>query len=169
MIIKQIRINGLRGFSQEQTLSLGIPNSKLGSGLTVIVGANNSGKSTIYEAFRAITQHSPPSISEGRRNKLVDSIKITIFDNEDKSLILETIAQKGSETSFIEKGISPTNLKFFTLPSRRTFSPFFSKSLWNREQYIQNAQLPPTRGGLIDNFAYRLFAIQKILKNLMKS
>ncbi|WP_296621220.1 AAA family ATPase [Marivirga sp.] len=53
MGFSKIDIIGLRGFSDNQTLNFGQPNGREGSGLTVIVGPNNSGKSTIYEAFRA--------------------------------------------------------------------------------------------------------------------
>lgn len=158
----KIEILGLRGFSDNQTLNLGVPNSSPGSGLTVIVGPNNSGKSTIYEAFRAISENNPSSFTEGRRNKIAgDKIEIIITKVDNTFLTLKTGESGGSETIFAENGLSKIEVKFYTLPSRRTFSPFFGKSSWNREDYILNSKLPAVRGGQLDNFPYRLFTIQQ--------
>lgn len=56
--VKCIEISGLRGFSAGQRLDLAVPNGQVGSGLTIIAGQNNSGKSTIVEAFGAIAGRS---------------------------------------------------------------------------------------------------------------
>ena len=48
MIFKKFTISGYRCFSDEQTLRFGILESdKTGSGITYIVGANNTGKTTL--------------------------------------------------------------------------------------------------------------------------
>ena len=52
-MIKSVTIHGLRGFGQERTIQFAIPNDTLGSGLTILVGGNNTGKTTILEALRA--------------------------------------------------------------------------------------------------------------------
>lgn len=79
---KELKIKGLRGFGTEQTLNLAVPvDDKEGSGLTIIVGANNSGKSTIWEAFRALSGQQDVSFTEGQRNKNANhQIKISISD-----------------------------------------------------------------------------------------
>ncbi|KAA6325679.1 hypothetical protein EZS27_025136 [termite gut metagenome] len=162
MNYKNIEIIGLRGFADKQTLNIAVPNGQLGSGLSVIVGPNNSGKSTIYEAFRAISQNNPPSITEGRRNKDAgDRIEIKLFTTDETSLELKTVATGGSETVFHENELHRHTVKILTLPSRRTFSPFFNKSSWNREQYINNSTLAVVRGAQLDSFPYRLFEIQQ--------
>jgi AAA15 family ATPase/GTPase len=76
-----IDISGFRGFATSQRLELAIPNGKVGSGLTIVVGQNNAGKSTITEAFAAVAGQ--PSIirhfSEGKRNKAAgDRVSITL-------------------------------------------------------------------------------------------
>lgn len=145
-----------------QTLNLAIPNGNEGSGLTCIVGPNNSGKSTIYESFRAISQNNPPSFTEGRRNKVAgDRTEIKLSKNDGTSLELKTVANGGSETIFHENGLSKNKVKILTLPSRRTFSPFFGKSSWNRDEYIRSSELSAVRGSQFDGFAYRLFTIQQ--------
>lgn len=162
MSYNKIEILGLRGYSDRQTLNLGIPDGREGSGLTCIVGPNNSGKSTIYEAFRAVSQNNPPSFTEGRRNKVAgDKVEIKLSKNDGTFLELKTAVNGGSETGFHENGLSKNNVKILTLPSRRTFSPFFSKSLWNRDQYINSSELSAVRGSQFDSFAYRLFTIQQ--------
>lgn len=162
MSYSKIEIIGLRGYSDKQVLNLAIPNGNEGSGLTCIVGPNNSGKSTIYESFRAISQNNPPSFTEGRRNKVAgDKAEIKLSKIDGTSIELITSVNGGSETSFHENGLNINNVNILTLPSRRTFSPFFGKSSLNREQYINGSELSPVRGSQFDRFAYRLFTIQE--------
>ena len=170
MNYSKIRIHGFRGYSSNQTLKLAIPNNKYGSGLTVVLGPNNSGKSTIFEAFKAISQNSPPSITEGRRNKKAkERVKIELFSHSDRSsLLLETIVSGGSETIFKSKGIEKDQVKIMSLPSRRTFSPFFGKGSHTREQFIRSSGFPPVRGAQLDNFSNRIFNIQKSPEQLEK-
>lgn len=162
MNYSKIEILGLRGFSEKQSLIIATPNGNLGSGLTVIVGPNNSGKSTIYEAFRAMSQIEPSSFTEGRRNKLAgDKITISIYNTEGNSLTLKTTVNGGSETEYQLNGLKKEEVKFVTLPSRRTFNPFFGKSSYDRVTYINQSRLESVRGSQLDNFSYRLFQIQK--------
>lgn len=162
MSYSKLEIIGLRGFSDKQSLNLAIPNGKEGSGLTCIVGPNNSGKSTIYESFRAISQNNPPSFTEGRRNKVAgDKAEIKLIKIDGTYIELKTTVNGGSETSFHEFGLNKNNVKILTLPSRRTFSPFFGKNAWNRDQYISSSELSAVRGSQFDNFAWRLFTIQQ--------
>lgn len=52
MFIETLKLSYFKGFSCENTtLNFSIPNSKLGSGLNIFIGENNSGKSTIFEAI----------------------------------------------------------------------------------------------------------------------
>ncbi len=105
MSYSKIEIKGLRGYGDKQTLNLAKPNGNKGSGLTSIVGPNNSGKSTIYESFRAISQNNPPSFTEGRRNKVAgDKVEIKLSKNDGTSIVLKTTVNGGSETSFLESG-----------------------------------------------------------------
>jgi predicted ATP-dependent endonuclease of OLD family len=167
MSYKKIEIKGLRGFSDKQTLNFGLNSGQLGSGLTVIVGPNNSGKSTIFESIRAISQNDPPSFTEGKRNKKSgDTIEISLYKDDNVFLTLKTTGAGGSETSFEEKGLTKNSVNVFSLPSRRTFSPYFNKSQQDRGVYIGQIQLNATRGSNLDSFAYRLFNIQKSAEQL---
>lgn len=58
MSIKRLTINGLRGFSDETNIKFAVPdNITPGSGLTVLVGPNNSDKSTIIEAIHLLNSN----------------------------------------------------------------------------------------------------------------
>lgn len=51
-MIKELSISGFRGFGQTQAIKFSIPdNERVGSGLTIITGANNAGKTTIIESI----------------------------------------------------------------------------------------------------------------------
>lgn len=57
MNIKRLKIKGLRGFSKSETIDFAIPDGEHnGSGMTVFVGPNNGGKSTIIEAINYFTK-----------------------------------------------------------------------------------------------------------------
>ena len=160
MNFSNITIFGYRGFEVEQEIQLAIPNGSYGSGLTVLVGPNNSGKSTIVESFRAMSQRNTPSFTEGKRNRNSgDIVSIKIRDTENNELELRTVERGGSESTRIENGISDNDIRIFTLPSRRAFSPYFSKGAQTREVYIVNSTLPAIRGQEMPNFYTRLFNI----------
>jgi len=157
----KLEILGLRGFSTRQTLHFAVPNGQPGSGLTILVGPNNSGKTTIFEALRALSQYTAPSFTEGRRNKSAGGrIEIEIFDLEGNSLSLRTITSGGSESMYVSNGLKNEQIKFYTLPSKRNFDTFFSKNPWTRDTFIRNTRLPAQRGRPSNEFTYRLFEIE---------
>lgn len=77
-MVKSIFIHGLRGFGEARTIEFAIPNGETGSGITFIVGGNNSGKTTILEALRSFNcyTHNKPSFSERKRNKKCEQGKV---------------------------------------------------------------------------------------------
>ena len=171
MKVSSIEILGLRGFGTCQRLELAIPNGKQGSGLTTIVGPNNSGKSTIVEALRVFSTQIPQSFSEGKRNKRAgDSVNLKIDNGEDQILELRTVQTGGSETEWISgNGIHWDNI--LVLPSRRHFIPYFGKGSSNRSNYTHALSTHQQRGDFINEFSSRLFTIQenrKDFNNILK-
>ena len=155
MSLEKIEIIGFRGFSSNQIVQFSIPNGALGSGLTIITGANNSGKSSIIECLKARGGYQSPSFTVGARNSSVDRVDITYF-----------IDGKEEKISSLKKGSSETikdevnnHFQVFVLPSRRAFDPFFGRGAHTREQYLQNTELPAQRSSMMNNFQYRLFNI----------
>lgn len=162
MAIENIEILGLRGFSINQILQIAKPSGVPGSGLTILVGPNNAGKSTVIEAIRAFSQKEPPSFTIGKRNDNSDSricLKLTNTKSEVKKVC--TLKAGGSETEWVNEDIEPLYSQLFVLPSRRYFNPFFGKNTYTREQYSSRTKIPAVRGESIDHFAFRLFQIQK--------
>lgn len=110
-------------------MKLAVPDGKKrGSGLTVIVGPNNGGKSSIIESFKIMAKRNDCSFTEGQRNKKAgDKVEIVLehhknkeVNNEFNKVSLMTFSG-GSEAKY-PKGIfcSPISV----LSSNRSFNPF---------------------------------------------
>ncbi|USZ14962.1 AAA family ATPase [Moraxella sp. FZFQ2102] len=159
MFLRTMKIVGYRGFQQEQKISFATPKQDgiEGSGLTIITGSNNSGKSSIIECLRAREGYNPPSFPNGVRNNLIDKVEIEyLFDERQE--ILMSVHKGSSETKFEGEKCEK---KIFVVPSRRAFEPYFHKSEVNRETYILNTAFQAKRSSLLDQFSYRLFSIEK--------
>ncbi len=160
MMIKTLSIEGFRGFNKKQTLHFSIPvNNKPGSGLNILVGSNNSGKTTIIESIQSFIGNNPPSFSEGRRNLLTQQrINLELVDETDQQYTIKTISAGGSST---EKNF-PFNLNFYVIPSRRAVAFEFHSMSWDRNFYIaEESKLKSQRSSHLDNFPARLFQILK--------
>lgn len=156
MSLTRLEILGYRGFSKGDALDFAIPNGSPGSGLTVITGPNNAGKSCILECLRARTGQTV-SFTAGTRNAFVESVEIKYIVNG-KEETIKSIAKGSSETS--RQGIDET-FQIFVLPSRRAFNPYFGKNAWSRETYVSQSVLPPQRSSTLSNFESRLFTTMK--------
>lgn len=160
MIIETLEIHGLRGFSNNGTLQLALPNGEPGSGITILVGPNSGGKSTIVEALRAFSTTNATSFSEDKRNSKANQ-KITIAiktKNQSEKKILSTNASGGSETIFNKTELQPSHNNILVLPSRRYFNLFNGKSTTGREQYAQSISTLD-RNSAITTFFHRLCTI----------
>ena len=167
--IDWIEIEGYRGFGEKVHIDLAKPNEKLGSGLTIIAGPNNSGKSTIVEGFQALARRATPSFKELQRNKNTNyKLLFRIKRMNGRVTELKTINGGGSETEFIEIDEKSNTFLIYVLPSRRRFDPIISGNAQSvkedRAQYISNASFPGTRGGEIDRFQVRIFEWQRNIK-----
>lgn len=162
-MIKELEILGLRGYSRNQKITFSIPDGNEGSGLSVIVGANNAGKSTAIEAIRALTQKQPPSFTQGRRNKDAgDKVHIKMTNVEGQTLELSSILPASSETEFLKSSDHLDTSGIIVLPSRRTFNPYFGRNEMEKKYYMDNIiGFPAIRTSSIDQFGTRLFTAQK--------
>jgi AAA domain, putative AbiEii toxin, Type IV TA system len=163
MPVESIHIQGLRGFQTEQTIVPTVPNGNPGSGLTVLIGPNNAGKSIVLEALRAMMSagNSGRSFPDSTRNVLAgNKVRIRLCYGAGQAQILETIDSGGSETVWKHEGsFTPTPL--LVIPSRRTFPVHFDKGIADRRQYqlqISGSGHRPTSQA---SFGHRLFRIQQ--------
>lgn len=127
-MISSIKIRGFRGFADEQELKLAKPNGNRGSGLTIIVGPNNGGKSTIIESFKLMSSGNDISFAEGQRNKKAgDSVEIVLSSyNEGPKYSLKTVSAgsyKAKRALGLENG-KPHEPLITVLSSRRFFNPY---------------------------------------------
>lgn len=156
MALTSLKITGYRGFEKTACVKFAVPHDCCpGSGLTIITGPNNSGKSSILECLRAYSSEESPSFSDIVRNASADAVSISFVFN-DRINTLKSLGRGSSETKWDERKVSS---KIFVLPSRRAFEPYFGKSDTNREDYIRNFMSPSRRHLELDNFSSRLFSI----------
>ncbi len=153
MTVQHLTIRGYRGFSNKQQLNFAQPSGLLGSGLTILVGPNSGGKSTVVESLSALSSNRP-TYSEGKRNKSAgDRVSLTLsIDNTSHKL--QTVSAGGSETT---RTPEDSSIGHYVLPSRRFFNPYFGQGSTNRRNYLRNSYLPPTRSSELGSFSQRLF------------
>jgi len=138
-----------------------MPNGAAASGLTTITGSNNSGKSTIIEALRYLARSSPQPFTEGKRNKAAGDRVFMRSDFEGGQYReLNTVATGGSETEFFHR-TSGAHPPIHVLPSRRSISPFFSRSETARSDFSTAWEVPTTRNSELNGFTGRLFRALK--------
>lgn len=157
MPLNKIDITGYRGFKESASIEFAIPNGSPGSGLTILTGPNNSGKSSILECLRARSGYRSISFTAGTRNASVDNVEIK-FQINGKEEILRSIKKGASETERINVD---ENFQIFVLPSRRAFNPYFNKNTQSREEYIKHSIVNHQRSSILSNFEQRLFNILK--------
>ena len=162
-MLKKVSINGLRGFGETETINFSLPNGKEGSGLNIIVGPNNTGKTTIIEAikfFNLDKEHI--SFSEGKRNiRNNNKIDILYYDENEQKMEIHTVDTGGSQVN--TTGIPDINKIPYVLPSRRyvEYNMHNSSSFLNRNEYsinlINNSK---NRISYLTQFEQRIFKWQ---------
>lgn len=158
-VLKKLDVLGYRGFATRQSIEFGIPNGQVGSGLTIIVGPNNAGKSTVIEALRAFSSNGL-SFTEGKRNKRADDrVQLCITYASDNTVEIVTVESGGSEVETRTNAPAGSHAHLIILPSRRYFDTYFGKSILEREHYPAQLSSATSRGNYIQSFAYRLFRI----------
>ena len=152
-MIKELIISGFRGFGKEKNITFSLPNGEdEGSGLNILVGANNTGKSSIIESIKAFNSIS--SFSEGKRNyKCNQRVLLKIIDEKEKDYSIKTIQSGVSQTDYTPKN---SFFKTYVLPSRRHVDYEFGELKWSKEVYIQQGKLE-NRTASITHFNARLF------------
>ncbi len=137
--ITSIAVQGFRGFREEATLRLAQPTGAPGSGLTVVVGANNTGKSTLWESFDAVSRKVPVSFSDARRNlQTPDGVRIRVTRADGSVYALASQSLSTSETR-VER--QPSNaagepFEIVSVPSRRQFDTRFGRNATSQRDWM---------------------------------
>ena len=166
-LVSSLTTSGFRGFRDKNSLKLARPQPGVaGSGLTVVVGANNAGKSSLWECFDAVARklsgRGEVSFSNGQRNLASpNGVQITLEREDGATYTLQTISPGTSETTADWDPTHPSacdDVKIVVLPSRRYFRAFFSKSGDARADWM-NSGMGFNRNQERDPFTARLFAL----------
>ena len=155
-MINSISCVGYRGFAIKQTLHLAVPDGNPGSGLTMLVGPNGGGKSTLIECFNKIATKKSAAFSKGKRNlRAGNSVTIEI-DVDSKLGVLKTI-KNGTQTEWA----GPDVPSIYHLPSRRSFNPYFGSTEWSRSTYLEQQKSSQFRSSSLDLYTSRLINLNK--------
>lgn len=156
MVLKTLLILGFRGFEARATIDFAVPNGKRGSGLTVITGANNTGKTAILECIRARAGYT--EFHPGYRNSKIDEVHLH-FTFEDGTEEIRSL-RKGD--SRIKHECHPKRRpNILVIPSRRSIPPALgTRGSLSREDYIGSLGLRNNRAGIFD-FPNRLHRINE--------
>lgn len=168
MIIKNLTIKGFRGFTNKRKLQFAIPDGKTaGSGLTILVGPNNSGKSSIIEALHILSLDSD-TMPRSMRNEKVSGVMIECVDGNDNTYCIRSTESRGA---FIERVFNGTvqsrfteKIQPFILSSKRGFTSTFSSNYKiNRDSYHGNIGSNEYRSSNVtnSNFGARLLKVMK--------
>lgn len=169
MSIKKISIEGLRGFSKKTEIEFAMPDKEnLGSGLTVLVGANNSGKSTVIEAIHLLSINKDTIPNTSRSIKTNGNIVIEAEDAIGNVISLQSTNNKGA---FVQRKFNNevqeywnNQLNTFILTTKRGFSSTFNNNSYqNRESYTGNIGNDEYRNenNINNNFGGRLLNIYR--------
>ncbi len=164
-LFKSVSVSGYRGFSEKATISLAQPNEKPGSGLTIMVGANNSGKSAFLEAIRylALARTIPElSFPETRRNKLNSNVDLALEMNNGDQLRVKSIRRESSLASGSwESNMAPRPaVDIQVTAARRMFNPYTGiRTSSDRDWDLMNQDFSRTR--VRDEFVSRLIAVDR--------
>ncbi len=153
--LQSIRLRGFRSFETEQELRLAQPNGEAGSGLTMVVGANNAGKSTLIEALRAFSSPRPPPFDVGRRNSRAgDRVELTLVNADGQARTVATV--RGSESKLNPPAYLPEYAQIVVVQSRRIFGGNFPEPS-PTDRLNQSQQLRPLeRAAALGQFPGRL-------------
>lgn len=168
MIIKNLTIKGFRGFTDSRKIEFAIPDGETaGSGLTILVGPNNSGKSSIIEALHILSLNSD-TMPRSMRNEKVPGVMIKCVDGNDNTYCIRSTESRGAFIEKVFNGIVQSNfsekIQPFILSSKRGFTSTFSSNYRvNRDNYHGNIGNNEYRSSNVtnSNFGARLLNVMK--------
>ena len=119
-MIRTLSVQGLRGFADAQAISFAIPENDQ-CGLTMIVGSNNTGKSTIFEALKTFS-NSPYRVGEAVRSRATNGIINLELELRDGQRVAMSNPDGGGQLTFDDPTLGPQragNAVILPIPSRR--------------------------------------------------
>ena len=127
MKIVSLNIANYRGIGTEQTFEFAEPTGEEASGLTIFVGPNNSGKSTVLRALDGIYSDDQQFVAEteDRRGEMFPSLSSAYFFNGKNGTV--SVKQDGNSAYINKEGPVPGRHCVF-IPARRPWRDRFERS-----------------------------------------
>lgn len=139
MPITQISIENYRGIGQKQTLRFAKPDRNIaGSGLSVLVGPNNSGKSTILRVINAIYSNDPEFTAEMEDRRGTDTYPSITLAYEIGGKHYEIATQMVGRSAYLSKtgDVAAALNQCQYLPARRPWRDRFHRNIgYTRDAY----------------------------------
>ena len=123
-VITEISIEYYRAFYEKCRIKFAVPDNTSGSGLTVLVGPNNSGKTTVVNALRFVSGEPQQVDMEHRHASHPFVISIENNSGEKKSITNPDGGAKSTQIGTVKA--FPTQAHIRIVPSRRAWSPYTS-------------------------------------------
>jgi ABC-type Mn2+/Zn2+ transport system ATPase subunit len=158
MQIKETQIAGYRGFTTPQTLRLARPNGEPGSGLTVLVGPNNGGKSSVLEVLSYLRAPTSDLTFDDQQRNAARNARVEITYDTDKGRIHLRSLATGAGEMVLPEGFQRG--KVWYLPAKRWMEEQFTASNpGDRASYVQRAYDHTSRRMQTMGIGQRLTAI----------
>lgn len=139
--IKSLTISNFMGFgNQKQTVKFGIPEKdKLGSGLTIIAGANNSGKTSIIEALLKCCNYKSTSFNNSELRSTSNEPTLELVTKNKETFIFSNTKNNLSKI-IVSDGKNEAN---------NSYSPFKAASLTSRRYWATSTlkDIPRIKAG----------------------
>ncbi|MBS0533146.1 MAG: AAA family ATPase [Proteobacteria bacterium] len=161
--LKSISVENFRGFFAQQAVIMAQPNGKVGSGLTILVGPNNAGKTTILNALRLVLSPRHVDLEQRHEGKVL-KISIESDAGESKSVsnpdLGATLVFAGDASKW------PKLEDFRSVPSRRSWAPYVGQQKLPRGDYWNTTATREPRDGDDPYFVSRVadFSVEDRLK-----
>ena len=142
ILLQTLKIKHYKGFFEEESIEFAAPDGETpGSGLTLIVGPNNAGKTTILEALlfgqKVNILGRVTRFRESERHSKFDpriTINECIYSNIDQGSIVEMVGQS-----------KPHGVRFEVIQSRRHWDPESNTDI-STDSFLDNTRQKETRG-----------------------
>lgn len=148
---KAVTIKGYRGFRSETTVNFAVPSGPPASGLTLLTGPNNSGKTSVLEVLRVLGSRNQPSFSRAQRNARSRKVRVSYTFESGENAILESVSQMSHATTWTPGPHAPLRDKVYYIPASREVAPWFGLNLTSRRDYTsQTAEFRAKRNESVD-------------------
>lgn len=131
--IKSISIEQYRGFFEKREIGFATPTGQSASGLTILVGPNNSGKTTVVTALRLLLNPRQVDVEERHEGHRL-AISITTSEGTQKTVTnpdMGAVIVLNSQTPAAWP--NPANLRL--VPSRRSWNAYTGHQDMEQSQY----------------------------------